>query len=80
MGNWYEGGALKQLEADKSQLIRYNEIIKTLSAKWVDIRGKEDQFTEVKTIHFNKEGEDSTIPTEEGLINKRRGGEGDQKD
>ena len=68
VGNWYEGGALKQLEADKSQLIRYNEIIKTLSTKWVDIRGKDDRFTEVKLIHFNKEGKDSTIATEEGMI------------
>ena len=68
MGNWYDGGVLKQLEADKSQLIRYNEIIKTLSNKWVDIRGKDDPFTEVKLIHFNKEGKDSTIATEEGMI------------
>ena len=68
VGNWYEGGALKQLEADKSELIRYNEIIKTLSTKWVDIRGKDDRFTEVKLIHFNKEGKDSTIATEEGMI------------
>ena len=68
VGNWYEGGVLKKLEADKNKLIRYDEIIKTLSTKWVDIRGKDDRFTEVKLIHFSKEGKNSTIATEEGII------------
>ena len=31
VGKWYRDGDLKQLEADKHKLIRYNEIIKTLS-------------------------------------------------
>ena len=60
---------LKQLEADKHKLIRYNEIIKTLFTTWSDIRAKDDQFAEVKLIQFNKEGDNSTITTEEeGLI------------
>ena len=69
MGDWYRDGVLKQLEADKHKLIRYNEIIKTLFTTWSDIRAKDDQFAEVKLIQFNKEGDNSTITTEEeGLI------------
>ena len=59
---------LKQIEADKHKLIRYNEIIKTLSNTWSEIRANDDQFTEVKLIEFKKEGEDSSKTTEEGLI------------
>ena len=32
--DWYQGGELKRLEADKHKLIRYNEIIKTLTNTW----------------------------------------------
>ena len=59
---------LKQIEADKHKLIRYNEIIKTLSNTWSEIRANDDQFTEVKLIEFKKEGEDSSKTTKEGLI------------
>ena len=68
VGNYYQDGELKKLEANRGKLIRYNEIVKTLSNTWADIRNHDSDFTEVKMLRYKKEGIDTDIDAEDGLI------------
>ena len=66
--NYYKDGELNKLEVNRGKIIRYNEIVKTLSGTWADIRNHDSDFVEVKTIHYMNDGRDATIDTEDGLI------------
>ena len=50
VGNYYKDGELKKLEANRGNLIKYNEIVKTLSNTWADIRNHDSDFVEVKML------------------------------
>ena len=68
VGDYYNEGHLTKLSADKGQLIRYSEIVKTLSSTWADIRNHDSDFVEVKMLWYKKEVTDTEVDTEEGLI------------
>ena len=68
VGNYYQDGELKRLEAKRGKLIRYNEIVKTLSNTWADIRNHDSDFLEIKNLCYKKEGIDTDIDAEDGLI------------
>ena len=68
VGNYYRDGELKKLEANRGNLIKYSEIVKTLSNTWADIRNHDSDFVEVKMLWYKKEGTNTEVDTEEGLI------------
>ena len=57
-----------KLKVNKGNLIKYSEIVKTLSNTWADIRNQDSDFGEVKMLWHKKEGDNTQVDKEEGLI------------
>ena len=56
VGDYYKDGELMKLKVNKGNLIKYSEIVKTLSNTWADIRNLDSDFGEVKTLWYKQEG------------------------
>ena len=56
------------MKANKGELIKYSEIVKTLSNTWADIRNFDSDFGKVRKLTYKLGEEDKVVDTEEGLI------------
>ena len=80
VGNYVSEGEIGELNATKTQLIKYGEIVKSLTGTWADIRNFDSDFVEVRKLKYEVDGIEKEIDTEDGLIEmSERIREGEEK-